>query len=233
MSGLYIERGRNFHFGRWLAVAVIVLLIIVAGALLLNWYITGIKPPLLPLPASALADTSVNEEMISRQEIDGYTVPATQPRFISIPVLGIEKARVQAVGLGKNRELEMPENIHDTGWYKESAMPGQEYGTVVIVGHGKGVTSEGVFVRISELKNGDQIIIERGDGRKIAYQVVENKTESLIQANQSGIKRLFTPYDETKEGLGLIAPAGNWIPKDSEFDKRVLVRAVVSEVSTK
>jgi hypothetical protein len=36
------------------------------------------------------------------------------------------------------------------------------------------------------------------------------------------------PYDTSKEGLGLITNAGNWIPRDKVFDKRILLRAVLT-----
>ena len=39
----------------------------------------------------------------------------------------------------------------------------------------------------------------------------------------------MTPYDGTKEGLGLITCAGNWVPRDKVFDKRILVRAVIAD----
>ena len=81
-------------------------------------------------------------------------------------------------------------------------------------------------------RKGDEIIIERGDGKKIRYSVMENKLETLMEANTSGMKRLMTPYDSTKEGLGLITCAGNWVPRDKVFDKRILIRAVAQQAET-
>ena len=72
-------------------------------------------------------------------------------------------------------------------------------------------------------------MIERGDGKQIVYKVTENKTESLKDTNATGMQRLMTPYDGTKEGLGLITCAGNWVPRDKVFDKRILVRAVIAD----
>lgn len=227
MAGLYIESKRDFHWRLWLAILVAIALLASAGWLTYHWFTTGEKPPILPLPASALADPSVNETPVSKAQIASYKVPATHPRYISIPALNITKARVQSVGLTKNNLLDTPANIHDTAWYRDGAFPGQGFGAVIINGHNGGVSRDGVFVGLNKLKSGDRIIVERGDGKKITYVVTENRTESLAETNKTGMKRLLTPYDPAKEGLGLITCAGNWVPRDKVFDKRILVRAVV------
>ncbi len=228
MAGLYIKSKRRPKVViYWLLTLIIVGLIGVGGWFLFAWYMTGTKPPIIPLPASALANPSVDETPITKKQIDEYTVPATNPRYITIPSLGIEKVRVQTVGLTKAKDIDTPKNIGDTAWYNESAHPGQGYGVVVINGHNGGISRDGVFVGLGKLAQGDEIIVERGDGKVIHYEVVENKTESLAQANKTGMKRLFTPYDKTKEGLGLITCAGNWVPRNQVFDERILIRAVV------
>ncbi len=226
MAGLYIDRKKERHIGRWLFWLLFVVLLATAGWFGYQWFITGSQPPLVPLPAAALADPSVDETPVNQAAIDNYTVPATHPRYISIPSLDVNRARVQSVGLTKTNTLDTPKNISDTAWYKESAIPGQGYGAVLIDGHNGGITRDGVFINLNKLKDGDEITIERGDGKKITYSVVENRTESLKDANTTGMKRLMMPFDTTKEGLGLITCAGNWIPRDKVFDKRILVRAV-------
>lgn len=228
-SGLYIEHQRDYHIGRWLFTLVLICMLSLVGWFAYHWYTTGEQPPIIPLPASALADTSVNENPLSQADIENHKVPTKHPRYISIPSLGVDKARVQSVGLTQYKTLAMPKNILDAGWYKESAFPGQGYGAVLLDGHSDGVSRDGIFAKLSELKNGDEIIIERGDGKKLTYTVVENQTESIKDANTTGMQRLLTPYDETAEGLGIIATTGKWIPRDKVFDKRVLIRAVVAE----
>lgn len=175
MAGLYLEHKRDFHWRRWLLILVAVLLLAISGWMAYRWFTTGEKPPIIPLPASALADPSVNEETLSKEAIDNYKVSATHPRYISIPALNITKARVQSVGLTKNKLLDTPVNIHDTAWYREGAFPGQGYGAVIINGHNGGMTRDGVFAGLDKLKNGDQIIVERGDGKKITLSPGTNR----------------------------------------------------------
>lgn len=226
MSGLYIQYKRDYHTKLWLSLILLTGLLAASGWYGYKWFTTGEKPLVVPLPATVLADASVDETPITLRDVNSYTVPATHPRYISIPALNVSNARVQSVGLTKNNTLDTPRNIADTAWYNKSALPGQGYGAVLINGHNGGVNRDGVFAKLDKLRKGDQIIIERGDGKKITYNVVENETESLKEANTTGMKRLMTPFDTSKEGLGLITCAGNWVPRDKVFDKRILIRAV-------
>lgn len=228
-SGLSIKYKKSFSMLKWLASVLVVGLLLVAGWYTYQWFVYGDEPPLVPLPASALADPSVDETPVTPAMVNSHTVPATHPRYISIPSLGIEKARVQNIGLTKNNILDTPKNISDTAWYNKSATPGQGYGSVLIDGHNGGVSRDGVFAGLERLVNDDEIIIERGDGKLFTYKVVENKTESLQDANTIGMQRLMTPFETSKEGLGLVTCAGKWVPRDKVFDKRIMIRAVASD----
>ena len=226
-SGLYINTKKDRKFLHWIILGFFAILIVIGIYYGYQWFTKGDQPPLIPLPASALADPTVDESPVSQTAIDNYTVAATHPRYISIPTLSIDKARVQQVGLTKENMLDTPKNISDTAWYTKSATPGQGYGSVLIDGHNGGISRNGVFVNLDKLKEGDEIGIERGDGKQIKYKVVENRTMSLQEANTTGMKELMTPYESGKEGLGLITCAGKWVPRDKVFDKRILIRAVV------
>ncbi len=228
-AGLYIQKKSDHTILKWFASVAVVAVILAGGWFAYQWFVTGAKPPLVPLPASAFADTSVDETPVTDSMIENYVVPADQPRYISIPALNVTKARVKSVGLTEHNTLDTPKNISDTAWYNKSATPGQGYGAVLIDGHNGGVSRDGVFANLNKLETDDEIIIERGDGEKFTYRVVENKTEPLKDANTTGMQRLMTPYDKTKEGLGLITCAGNWIPRDKVFDKRILIRAVIEQ----
>lgn len=225
-SGLYIHRKKDFHVSAWLVLGLALMALFSSGWLAYRWYTTGEVPPFVTLPASAIADTSVDESPISEQSRSNYSVAPRLPRYLSIPSVAVNKVRILSVGITGKDTLELPGNIHDVGWYKESALPGQGYGTVLLNGHSVGLSSKGPFVGLSNVTPKDKIIIERGDGRKVSYKVVDVKVEPLEYAITNGVKRLLTPYDKNKEGLGLISPTGNWIPRDETYSHRVLVRAV-------
>lgn len=207
---------------------IVALLLMAAGYYGYQWYTKGDLPP-IPMPASALADPSVDETPVSLKAINEYTVPATQPRYISIPAIDIKKARIMSVGLTENNLLDTPANIADTAWFNKSATPGSGTGAVVIDGHNGGMTKDGVFAKLSKLQKDDEIIIERGDGKKFTYYAKSNVTMSLKEANTTGMQQMMKSADPTRQGLSLITCAGNWIPRDKVFDKRVMVRAIAEE----
>lgn len=191
-----------------------------------RWYVAGEQPPIVPVPVGAMADPTIDETPVTQLDIKEYTVPPAQPRYISIPALNIANARVLSVGLTATNNLDTPKNISDTAWYEKSALPGSGAGAIVIDGHNGGITRDGIFVNLDKLKRGDSIIIERGDGKKFTYSVVENETVSLKEANETGMKKMLQPVQDDKESLSLITCAGNWVPRDKVFDKRILLRAV-------
>jgi LPXTG-site transpeptidase (sortase) family protein len=227
MSGLHIQHQRNFHVMRW-TVGLILFAAIGAYAYFgIRWYSTGIASP-LPLPVSA-ADTSIDETPVTDKQKQEYTVPAAQPRYIEIPKLGISNVRVTKVGVTQHNMLDVPKNIDDAAWYTKSATPGSGVGAVLIDGHNGGVSRNGVFSKLNTLQKGDQISVERGDGKTFTYEVYDVRDMPLEQVNKTGMKEMMYSVDPSKEGLSLITCSGKWIPKDKVFDHRILVRATIIE----
>ncbi len=226
--GLRIDTNGERRVGRWVVLVITVMLLLAACYYGFRWYTKGDLPP-VPLPASAKADSTLDETPVSDKAIAEHAAPATHPRYLSIPSLGIDKVRILSVGLTSNKMLDTPKNISDTAWYDKSATPGSGHGAIVINGHNGGITRDGVFAKLAGLKNDDEIIIERGDGKKFSYYVKSNETMSLEKANTTGMRDMMQSIDQTKEGLSLITCAGNWVPRDKVFDKRVMVRAVAED----
>jgi len=226
MAGLEIKQKREFHLWRWFFWLLLIALLALAGWYGYKWYSTGEEPP-LPIPIAS-ADPSIDEKDVSEAQIDEYTVPALQPRYISIPALNISKVRVQKVGLTTNNLVGVPKNINDTAWFDKSATPGQGYGAVLIDGHNGGITKNGVFAKLGSLKEGDEITLERGDGKKFTYEVRENKSMSLEEVNATGMKDMMKSIDEDTEGLSLITCDGKWVPRIQQFDRRIMLRAVLA-----
>lgn len=227
MSGLEIQHKRNFHVMRW-TVALILCGVVGAYAYFgIRWYSTGIESP-LPLPVSA-ADASVDETRVTAEQVATYTTSADQPRYLEISKLGVAQARITKVAVNENKILDMPRTLDDAGWYTKSAAPGAGVGAVLIDGYAKGVSRSGIFAQLGSLQKGDQISIERGDGKTFTYEVYDVRTKPLDWVLSNGMKEMMYSVDPSKEGLSLIAPAGKWIPKDKVFDERVLVRATIIE----
>jgi len=179
-----------------------------------------------------VASHEVDETEVTQEKKDDYQVPNPSfPRYLSIPSLKISNARVVQIGTIKNTgQLDSPKSIYDAGWYTKSGLPGAGKGAVLIDGHNGGPTKGGIFENLGSLSKGSEIIIERGDGQHITYQVADNREMSVEdinnESNPLGMKTMLNSMDPKKEGLNMITCVGDWDYSKNTFNKRVMLRAV-------
>jgi len=160
-------------------------------------------------------------------EVAEYVVAADRPRYLTIEKLGISNARILPVGVNATGELGTPNNIFDVGWYESSGKPG-EGKTILIDGHNGGPHVHGVFKDLPVLASGDIIVVERGDGLKYRYSVVENKTISLDESDKYMATAMRSP-EAGKESVSLISCTGEWSQVQKTYLSRQFVRAVLIE----
>lgn len=226
MQGLEIKHKRSFH---WFSILVwLILGVALASAVWFGYryFTTGELPPVVSVSALQ-ADPNVDEKEVTKQQVIEHTVAADEPRYVSIPSLGVGSTRVFGGGVDKNNQLEAPKNISDAVWYNKSMKPGAGYGAVLLDGHNGGITRDGVFAKLGTLKTGAEIVVERGDGKKFTYRVVENQSMPLDEVNKTGMKMMTQSAEEDKEGLNIITCDGKWVPKYQQFDHRIMLRAVI------
>ena len=168
----------------------------------------------------------VEEVEPTEQEVQEYTVAADRPRYLSIPKLGKYDVRVLPVTADSVGVLGTPRNIFDVGWYIESGKPGSGK-TLVIDGHNGGPRVKGVFKNLPDLAVGDVIIIERGDGVKFTYSVVENQEVLLEEANRYMADKAMRSPTKGKESVTLITCSGEWSEQRGTYLSRQFVRAVL------
>ena len=179
-----------------------------------------------------VASYEVDETEVTQEKKDDYQVPNPSfPRYLSIPSLKISNARVVQIGTIKDTgQLDSPKSIYDAGWYTKSGLPGAGKGAVLIDGHNGGPTKGGIFENLGSLSKGSEIIIERGDGQRITYQVADNREMSVEdinnESNPLGMKTMLNSMDPKKEGLNMITCVGDWDYSKNTFNKRVMLRAV-------
>ena len=182
--------------------------------------------------SQTVASHEVDETEVTQEKKDDYQVPNPSfPRYLSIPSLKISNARVVQIGTIKNTgQLDSPKSIYDAGWYTKSGLPGAGKGAVLIDGHNGGPTKGGIFENLGSLSMGSEIIIERGDGQRITYQVADNREMSVEdinnESNPLGMKTMLNSMDPKKEGLNMITCVGDWDYAKNTFNKRVMLRAV-------
>jgi LPXTG-site transpeptidase (sortase) family protein len=223
---LLIDREREkLAWWRWVLVLILIGLLIANGWYAYRWYTYGDNFP-VSVPVFATANPDVDETEVTETQVKEYTVPALNPRYVSIPSLGVSDTRVYPVGVDKTGALATPANISDAAWYNKSDTPGSG-GVVLIDGHNGGITRNGVFAKLGTMQKGDIIEVERGDGKTFRYEVRENQSMPLEEVNKTGMQMMMQTAEQGKEALNVITCDGKWVPRLGQFDRRIMLRAVL------
>ncbi len=175
--------------------------------------------------ANAPAHTATTEQPSSIKpstvDVDTYSVASDLPKYIEIPSIGVEKSRIYGLGTLKDGEIATPSNVHDTGWYTDSAKPGQP-GTMFLFGHLSSWESEGVFYNLKKLKPGETITITRGDDKTYSYEVVKGASYA---ADQVDMNQVLSPVNGAEQSLTLMTCDGKLIQGTNDFTSRFVLYA--------
>lgn len=144
------HKRQRFPFIRVAILVVLLALLAATGWYAYRWYVAGDQFP-VAIPAFATANPHIDETEVTASQVKEHTVPPLQPRYISIPTIGVSDTRVFAVGVEANGALGVPANISDAAWYNKSSTPGSG-GVVLIDAHNGGITRNGVFAKLGTLK---------------------------------------------------------------------------------
>lgn len=139
------------------------------------------------------------------------------PKKIIISKIKVD-GYIQNVGLDKNNQIVAPGNIYIAGWYVNSARPGKK-GLSIIDGHLNGYKNDGIFINLDQLKSGDGLTVEMGDGNKYDYKVL--KVETVDEGKASAY--LFSQSPKVAKQLNLITCGGNYDKSKQYYDKRIIV----------
>lgn len=160
---------------------------------------------------------SPDEKQPTPEDISKYVVAPDKPRFIKIDKFGL-KGRIKPVGVNKKGQLAAPDNVHDAGWYTDSAKPNTVGGTSVFDGHVSGTTQHGVFYDLNKVVNGDIITVERGDGTNLQYKVL---AKEVLDADKVDMAKVLVSKNQAKPGLNLITCAGD--VRGNSYSQRLVV----------
>ena len=192
-------------------------------------------------------DLGLIYDEISEQQRRDYRVNGEdKPQLLTIPAIGVDKARIQEIGLLEpiadgSQQMDVPKNVHDVGWYNCQINPvatnrcasyvspatSSSDRSSVIDGHsceGRGC----VFDKLNQLQPGDRIDIQLGSGQTVIYLVDKVDTVDLDDVD---MVRVMTPYQAGHPGLALITCDGTWSDRDSRgvrsMNRRVIVYATL------
>jgi len=98
------------------------------------------------------------------------------PSSIRIDALKI-KGPVDAVGINKRGEVDVPTNIKRSGWWKDGAAPTDDHGTTLIGGHiDSAAAGPGIFNKLSSAKRGQRIVVTLTTGKHVTYKITRVRT---------------------------------------------------------
>lgn len=168
---------------------------------------------------SPRVETAPSSKRPSTNDLKAYSVAPELPKYISLPAIKVDRARVINLGVRSNNQIATPNNIYDTGWYAGSAKPGYS-GAVFVFGHVSSWQANGIFYNLKKLKSGDTISITRGDDRVFTYKVVRLKTYAVDKVD---INEVLSPVNPAKPGLNLMTCSGAIIKGTNDFSERLVV----------
>lgn len=215
-----MKEARLGHSGsRYLAYGLLILgfgLILFAAVLVFRGHSIQPKPPRGAVEAAVKSSVKPTPQAIA-----SYTVPLSDPKYITIPKSRVSQARVVRLGLLGNGQIAVPNNIYDAGWYDGSAKPGQA-GAMFMYGHVSSWTADGIFYNLKKLTRGDQISITRGDNTTYTYVVVST---AIYPYTSVDMTKVLAPIDSNAPGLNLMTCTGKVISGTSDFSERLVVFA--------
>lgn len=184
----------------------------------------AIKPteqPPTQTDSPTAAAPQLSEPETKKPKVEIYTVAPDMPRYLTITKLDV-KARMLNIG-STNDQIDAPANVHDAGWYNKSAKPGKN-GAMVVDGHVSSWTAKGVFYGLDRLVPGDEITVERGDGKIFNFTVAKT---TQYEAKDVDMRAVLKPFNSAKQGLNLITCSGAYDRTTQEFEKRFVVFATL------
>jgi hypothetical protein len=97
------------------------------------------------------------------------------PTGIRIDPIGVDAPIVPVGVLSGTTSMEVPVDVSAVGWYRFGPAPGDP-GSSLLVGHvDSRVQGAGVFFRLSQLRPGDQVVVEFGSARPQRFQVIARR----------------------------------------------------------
>ncbi|MFD3330354.1 class F sortase [Streptomyces sp. NPDC058701] len=162
------ETGQSRKRSPWGALALVML---TGLAMVRNGVNTDDGPP-QPTAASAVAVTA--DQLPANPPsppADMEVLEHSSVQRIRIPTINVD-APVMTVGLDAEGWIDAPppQDRNLAGWYLNGISPGQR-GSSVIVGHVDNAQGPAVFYGLGSVKPGNQIEVERYDGRTAVFEV--------------------------------------------------------------
>lgn len=104
----------------------------------------------------------------------GAPVAEVAPTALRIPAIGVSTSLVK-LGLDASGALSAPGGPDVAGWFAAGPVPGA-IGPAILAGHVDSQAGPAVFFRLRQLKDGDEVQVDRSDGGTVVFRVVAVRT---------------------------------------------------------
>ncbi|MFE5504230.1 class F sortase [Amycolatopsis japonica] len=184
----------------------------VAAALVLSLALTGCGTDGPAAPAAAAPSES------APPVVKPYN--GTRPTNVKIPKIGAESSLV-TVAVGKDGKMSVPsaKNPMQAAWYRLSPVPG-DVGPSILLGHVDGNKQPGIFYKLKDVNPGDEVLVERSDGKNLKF-VVEKKDQ--VPKDQFPEEAVYGNTD--KPQLRLITCGGVFDKEEHSYKDNIIVYA--------
>ena len=140
------------------------------------------------------------------------------PLRLRIPTIGVD-TRLERLGRALDRTIALPRRPGQAGWYAEGPRPGQP-GPAVVIGHVDWDHGPAVFFRLSGLRPGAAVEVDRADGSTVRFQVT-----ALKQVAKSRFPTDAVHAPDLAPSLRLITCAGGFDRSIRSYQDNVIVFA--------
>ncbi len=149
-------------------------------------------------------------------------LPHIVPTSVEIPAIGV-RSTLASLRLDAHGVLQAPRNPQQAGWFSAGPVPGDR-GPAVIAGHLDSFTGPAVFLRLSQLRPGDLIVVHRSDGVTVNFRVL---TTQKYAKNAFPSQAVYGPVPVA--ALRLITCGGAYNHATARYPDDVVVFAQVAQ----
>lgn len=149
-------------------------------------------------------------------------MPPSEPTEVRIPKIGARSSLIP-LGLNPDETVEVPpvDQPMQAGWYELARTPG-EAGPAVLLGHVDGNKQQGIFFRLRELVQGDEVEVSRKDGTTARFRV---RATEQIAKNSFPTEAVYGETDEPE--LRLITCGGSYDESARSYRDNIIVYATL------
>jgi LPXTG-site transpeptidase (sortase) family protein len=204
------------RWGRYaLSAAILALTVIGVTAVLRGAHDQPAAEP--PLAAAATAPEAASSAS-SKALTAGPLMSTSSPTRVVIPALNVD---VPVTGLGQQADgaMQVPTDAKTVGWYTRAPTPGS-LGPAILAGHVDYKKQPGTFNRLSDLKKGDHITVDRQDGSMAMFAVVQVQR---YEKDKFPTEAVYGPIN--RAGLRLITCGGDFDSTKGHYKDNIVVYA--------